>query len=77
MEFVLNYERLRVGGTLLPKLIEFYKWLHSQLAYQLTREQAEKYTAKQIVDVVAKHCSMPTRDHLLKLYAEVKGESTV
>ena len=72
-EFVLNRTRLEVAGTILPKLIEFYLWLHSQLAYQLTHDQVETLAIKKVVEVVAKHNPKRTEEYYLNLYKQVKG----
>jgi len=69
---VLNHQRLAVGGILLPKLIEFYHWIHSHLEYQLTYQQAQDLSIGQVVDVVAKHCSKNMKEYLLALYEQVK-----
>ena len=29
--FSMEWPRLQAGGLLLPKLVEFYQWLHTQL----------------------------------------------
>ena len=70
---VLNHQRLAVGGILLPKLIEFYHWIHSHLEYQLTYQQAQDLSIGQVVEVVSKHCSRSTKEYLLALYEQVKG----
>ena len=72
---VLNHQRLAVGGILLPKLIEFYHWLHSHLEYQLTCQQAQDLSIGQVVEVVSKHCLTSTKEYLLTLYDQVKGIS--
>jgi len=72
---VLNHQRLAVGGILLPKLIEFYHWIHSHLEYQLTYQQAQDLSVGQVVEVVSKHCSRSTKEYLLTLYDQVRGIS--
>ena len=70
---VLNHQRLAIGGAILPKLIEFYHWLHSHLEYQLTYQQIQDLSVGQVIEVVAKHCSRSMREYLLALYQQVKG----
>ena len=72
--FVLKQERLEVGEDLLPKLIEFHRLLYSELAYQLTREQAKVLTVEEVVTAVMKRCPNKVKVHLQALYKNLKGK---
>ena len=39
-QFVLERPQLQAGGRLLPDLVEFYLWLHTQLAYIVSYDKA-------------------------------------
>lgn len=71
--FVGNYKKIDIGERILPRLIEFYQWLHSNLAFQLSHMQAEQLTVKQVIDTVSKHCTPELKKYLQELYKEVRG----
>lgn len=65
----------QVGGQLLPDLIQFYQWLHTHLAHQVTHRRA--YSALSIGRVVALASRRMPRGmatQLQELYLRVKGE---
>ena len=41
--FSMEWPRLKVGGLLLPRLVKFYQWLHTQLGIKMG-EEITKYT---------------------------------
>ncbi len=72
-KFVLEYPRLKAAGALLPDLLEFYQWIHSELAYLVTRKYAEK---ESIGTVITKAEEKYAGIDLNKLYEKVKGTIT-
>ena len=49
-QFIQDWTVLEAGGQLLPLLLKFYQWLHKDLAYVLTKENAREHSIKEIVD---------------------------
>jgi len=48
-KFALTYPRLKAGGALLPDLIEFYQWIHTELAYLVTKKYAQKNGFEEVI----------------------------
>lgn len=50
--FSLDWQRLTIGESLLPELVEFYLWLHKSFAYQnqITHDMASSVAIKDILD---------------------------
>ena len=65
--FALEHRRLQAAGSLLPDLLELYHWIHNELAYLVTCDEARSLT---IEDVIEKH-------ELVQLYVRVTGMSIV
>ena len=72
-QFALYRNQLEVGGELLPNLVEFYQWLHQELAYVITRKDAESIPISRAVKVLAKSYSVDEGERLLQLYKRLKG----
>ena len=72
--FTLDWQYLEVGGSLLPSLVEFYQWLHSDLAYLLTRQRASSLTIGQVVELAEGNLEEKLGKHIRKLYEEVKAD---
>ena len=51
LKFIRDQPLLEVGGLLLPFLMEFYQWLHTDIAYLLTREQASSTTIGRLIEI--------------------------
>ena len=73
-QYALYRRQLEVGGELLPNLIEFYQWLHQELAYVITRKDAESIPVSRAVKVLAKSYSVDEGERLLQLYKRLKGQ---
>lgn len=71
--FTLNWQYLHVGGSLLPYLIKFYQWIHSDLAYLLTHEKASDLTIGQVVKLAEENLEKESGKHIRNLYEEVKA----
>ena len=55
-QFILHRPELNAGGMLLPELVQFYRWVHNELNYTVTFDDA-------------KHKNV-TVEEMLKLYLE-------
>ena len=49
-KFVCNCSQLQSGGSLLPKLLKIYQFLHRDLAYELSEEKVEDMTLLQLLE---------------------------
>ncbi len=72
-QFALYRRQLEVGGELLPSLVELYQWLHQELAYVITRKDAESIPLSRAVRVLARSYSVDEGERLLQLYKRLKG----
>ena len=69
-KFALVYPRLKAGGALLPDLIEFYQWIHTELAYLVTYNYAQNHGLE---EVITKADQKYEGLDLCQLYERVKG----
>ena len=69
-KFALVYPRLKAGGALLPDLIEFYQWIHTELAYLVTYNYAQN---NGLEEVITKADQKYEGLDLCQLYERVKG----
>ena len=69
-QFALEYPHLQAGGALLPDLIQLYLWIHSQLAYRVTRQYAEHHTLAEVISKADKYTGI----ELSQLYERVRGK---
>lgn len=65
--FVLEYPRLRIGVNLLVGVVELYQWLHTELAYAVTFDDATTITLGRLAKVVAKHSLADKKAYYEKL----------
>lgn len=70
-QFTLEQKRLQLGGTLLPDLLELYKWIHTQLSHLVTYERAKQITMGKIIELTAKRYSQELCDHLTNLFKRI------
>ena len=73
-QFTLKQKRLRVGGALLPDLVEFYQWIHTQLSYLVTYQRAKQITIGNVISLTAKRYSQELCDNLTKLFKRIVGK---
>ena len=71
--FVNHYPFLQAGGALLPSLIEFYQWIHTDLSYIITKKQANEMTVDDAVELAAGKYSKELEKYYTKLYERVTG----
>ncbi len=77
-KFALEYPRLEAAGALLPELLEFYRWIHIELAYRVTFKYAENHTIQDVIekadDEYKRRDMKETKGfELPQLYEKVKG----
>ena len=77
VRFINRYPRLQAGGALLPSLIEFYQWIHTDLSYVITKKQAIEMTIYDAVDLAAGKYSKELEKHYTKLFERVTGKCIV
>ena len=67
----MEWQCLQAGGALLPDLVELYKWLHTNLAHTVTREQAYSITIGRIIALAEKRMD---KKYIRNLYDRVKEQ---
>ena len=71
-KFICKMPELQTTLPLLPDFMEFYQWLHKDLAGVLTPEKADKISIKRLVDQMSSHYSSEICRKLIRLYQRVK-----
>lgn len=59
-----------MGIDLLPSVVELYQWLHTELTYAVTYDDAAAITLGHLAKVAAKHLS----DHNAAHYGKLKSK---
>ncbi len=57
---------------MLPDLVELYQWIHTNLSYQITRDQALSFTMGHVIKKVKENSSQ-SGEYLCMLYNRVKS----
>ena len=75
LNFCENYNVLHAWGKALPDLVEFYQWIHTDLAYTFTEEEV---ASEKVIDVIHQFsidatCTEDHGDHILTLFERVIG----
>lgn len=68
----MEWPRLQRGGILLPDLVEFYQWLHTNIAHLITYDRASTLTIGHVVTLAVQNSSKEFGQHLCALYKRVK-----
>ena len=71
-KFICKMPEIQTILPFLPDLIEFYQWLHRDLAGLLTAEEADKISMKNLVNWMSRHYG-ESGSKLMSLYGRVKG----
>ena len=66
-QFVLQYPRLKMGIDLLPSVVELYQWLHTELTYVVTYDDAAAITLGRLAKVTTKYLPDQNVAHYEKL----------
>ena len=72
-QLALLRHQLELGGLLLTDLVELYQWIHQELAYVVTRSDAETIYISRAVQVLANSYSPEEGERLHNLYKRVRG----
>ena len=71
-KFIYKMPEIQTILPYLPDFMEFYQWLHRDLAGVLTPEGADKISIKKLVDRMSRH-NGESGSKLMSLYKRVKG----
>ena len=74
-QFICKMPEIQTTLPYLPDFMEFYQWLHRDLAGLLTPETVHKISIKNLVKQMSKHYAGEKGDKLMFLYQRVKGLS--
>ena len=69
--FISERKRFRICSILLPNLLKFYKLLHTNLSYLITRKEAEEKTIDEIIIYLNKKCKHLLNVEIRELYERV------
>ena len=69
--FTFEYERLQVGGILLPDLLELYQWIHIYVSHLVTYEKAQQITIGEVISLSASRYSQELCEHLTELFKTI------
>ena len=69
--FINERKRFRICSILLPNLLKFYKLLHTNLSYLITRKEAEEKTIDEIIIYLNKKCKPLLNVEIRELYERV------
>lgn len=67
----LKWKHLQAGEAILPNLVEFYSWLHTNLSFLMTREQATKMSIHEVIKLAKENSSEESGLHITTLYERV------
>jgi len=73
-QFVLRRPKLNAGGTLLPELVQFYSWLHSELSHIVTLDYARTVTVGGILETYLKRNCPEKEERVLNSFRSVAGK---
>ena len=76
-KYICKLPEIQLALPFLPDFIEFYQWLHKDLAGVLTPEKADKLSIKKLVDKMSRHYSGESGRKLRSLYQRVKCKISV
>ena len=71
-KFSMEWRRLQRGGMLLPDLVEFYQWLHTNLSHLITYKRASNLTIGHVIKLAKQNSSKDYGGHLWDLYKRVE-----
>ena len=73
-QFVQEEKKLQMGGALLPDLVEFYQWIHTELSYLVTYQRAEQISIGELIDLSSRRYSQDYFEHLTGLFKRIKSK---
>ena len=73
IQFFAKKERFRLGGLLLPYLIEFYQWLHEEITHQVAiDDNLSKDIGKVVKELTSRYPEKEAK-RVEKLFNNVRG----
>ena len=75
-KFICKMPEIQTILPFLPDFMEFYQWLHRDLAGVLTPEQADKISIKRLADHMSRH-NGESGSKLMSLYKRVRGRYAI
>ena len=76
-QFVLKRPLFNAGGKLLPDLVDFYLWLHEEMAYRVLPDYAQQLSIRVSLSTVLNTYSPTMRDQRHRQFNHVKSEYMV
>ena len=70
-QFLLKRPLLNAGGKLLPALVDFYQWLHNEIAYTITLEDACKINVETVLSTFLNRHLPEQRDNRLNQFKAI------
>ena len=64
-----------MGEILLPELVEFYQWIHTELSYLVTYQRAKEISIGKIINLSSKRYSQAYFNHLADLFKRFKSKA--
>ena len=77
-QFILQRAKLNAGGKLLPKLVQFYRWIHNELNYTVTFDdpRLKEVTVEKTLNVyLDKHYLGKEKENIFAMFKAVTGNS--
>ena len=74
-QFTFEWKKLQMGEMLLPDLVEFYQWIHTELSYLVTYQRAEEISIGKIINLSSKRYSQEYFNHLADLFKRFKSKA--
>ena len=75
-QFILHRAKLNAGGKLLPELVQFYRWIHNELNYTVTFDDAnlKDVTIEEMLNLyLDKHYLGKEKEKIIALFKAVTG----
>ena len=75
-QFILHRPKLNAGGMLLPELVQFYRWVHNELNYTVTYDDAKlkKVTVEEMLNLyLERHYLSEEKKRISNLFQAVAG----
>ena len=72
-QFTLRRALFNGGGRLLPDLVNFYQWLHEEMAYTVTADDSQKLSIEECLSIFLNSYSPELRDSRLAQFSRIKS----
>ena len=71
-QFTQERRILQIGGALLPDIVEFYQWIHTELSHLVTYQNAGEISIGAIIKRSAKRYSQEYFGHITDIFKRVQ-----